>query len=85
MRKLRFAMILIGVAAISCNRHPQKTQREEPAAREAGREAYHASQDIKRGAKEAAGELRKAGREFRQGWNEARRQQPPSHDNKPQH
>ena len=61
---------------ISCGR------REEPAARQLGREAYEASQDIKHGAKKAAKELRKAGKELRQGWNEARREDPGKHKEK---
>lgn len=51
-------------------------RREEPTAREVGREAYQAGQAIKKGAKEAAREIREAGKEFRQGWKEARREDP---------
>ena len=51
-------------------------RREEPTAREVGREAYQAGQAIKKGAKEAAREIKEAGKEFREGWNEARRKDP---------
>ena len=51
-------------------------RREEPTARDAGREAYQAGQAIKKGAKEAAREIKEAGKEFREGWNEARRKDP---------
>jgi hypothetical protein len=64
-------LILAAVLGLSsCNRH----RREEPAARVVGREAYEASQDLKRGARKAAKELREAGKELRQGWNEAKRE-----------
>jgi hypothetical protein len=39
-----------------------------------GRDAYHASQEIKRGAKKAGKELQKAGKELREGWKEAKRE-----------
>jgi hypothetical protein len=51
-------------------------RRDEPAARQAGREAYRTSQEIKKGAREAAKELRKAGKEMRKGWNEAKHEDP---------
>jgi hypothetical protein len=69
-------VVLAGMGMISCSR------REQPAARQIGREAYDASQDIKRGAKKAAKELRNAGKELRQGWNEARREDPGKHKEK---
>jgi len=37
-----------------------------------GRDAYRASQAAKRDAKEAAHEVEKAGKDFRQGWSEAK-------------
>ena len=68
------AALAIGIGLTGCAR------REEPTAREAGREAYEAGQAIKKGAKEAAREIREAGKEFREGWNEARREDPKRKD-----
>lgn len=64
------AMLATAIGLTACAR------REEPSAREAGREAYRAGRTIEKGAKEAAREIRDAGKEFRQGWNEARREDP---------
>ena len=68
-------VIFLGVTLISCSRD-NRADRSEPAARQAGRDAYHASQEVKQGARRAAHELENAGKEFRQGWSEAK------HDNK---
>jgi hypothetical protein len=65
------ALLIAGSMLSSCSRG---THRDEPAAREAGRDAYRASQELKRGAKKAGQELQKAGKELRQGWNEAKRE-----------
>jgi hypothetical protein len=61
-------MLVITLGLSGCAR------REEPTAREVGREAYQAGQAIKKGAKEAAREIKDAGKEFSQGWKEARRE-----------
>jgi hypothetical protein len=53
------AALALGIGLSGCAR------RDEPTAREAGREAYEAGQAIKKGAKKAAGEIREAGKEFR--------------------
>lgn len=80
--RIRYAIVLIAAFTfISCDR-TQTTDRgrSEPAARQAGREAYDASREIKHGAQQAARDLRSASKEFRQGWNERRaerRDQPP--------
>ena len=72
MRALGLAALLIaGSMLSSCSRG---THRDEPAAREVGRDAYRASQDIKRGAKKAGQELKEAGKDLREGWNEAKRE-----------
>jgi hypothetical protein len=63
-------MLAVAIGVSGCAR------REEPTARDAGREAYQAGQAIKKGAKEAAREIKEAGKEFREGWNEARRKDP---------
>ena len=65
-------VLALGLTMASCNRD---ARRDEPAARQVGRDAYRASKEIKRGAKEAAQELRKAGKELRQGWNDAKRKE----------
>jgi hypothetical protein len=65
------ALVIAGSLLSSCGRD---THRDEPAAREVGRDAYRASQEIKTGAKKAGQELKKAGKELREGWNEAKRE-----------
>ncbi len=50
------------------------TRKDDTSAHQVGREAYHATQDIKKGAKKAANELKKAGKEIREGWAEAKRE-----------
>src|SRR5579871_1734210 len=64
-------LIALTVALGGCTQAPR---REEPNAREAGREAYRASQKLKREAKDAAQQLHEAEKEFREGWSEASRQ-----------
>jgi len=72
MRAFGFsALFIAGLMLTSCGR---SSHRDEPAAREVGRDAYRASQDIKHGAKKAGQELKKAGKELREGWNEAKRE-----------
>ncbi len=69
--KRSFAVIvcLCGLAWVGCdNRH------DDSAARQAGRDAYRASKEIKKGAKEAAHDLRSAGRQFREGWEQEKHQ-----------
>ncbi|MCU1236676.1 MAG: hypothetical protein JWP63_4643 [Candidatus Solibacter sp.] len=65
-----FFILAAGLAISSCNR-------DEPAARQVGRDAYRASQEVKQGAKKAGQELRSAGKEIREGWNEAKHENPP--------
>jgi hypothetical protein len=72
-RSYLLSALVIGIGLTGC-------ARDEPKAREAGREAYEAGQAIKKGAKEAAREVREAGKEFREGWNEARRDDPKRND-----
>jgi predicted small secreted protein len=69
-RTYLLTVLAVAIGVSGCAR------REEPTARDAGREAYQAGQAIKKGAKEAAREIKEAGKEFRQGWNEARRKDP---------
>jgi hypothetical protein len=75
-RSYLLATLALAVGLTGCAR------REEPSAREAGREAYQAGEKIKKGAKEAAREIREAGREFKEGWNEAKRKDPKRPDDK---
>jgi hypothetical protein len=53
---------------VSCTRDDH----ESPDARQAGRNAYRAAQDAKRDLKQAEHDIEKAGKEFREGWNEAK-------------
>jgi len=65
--------ILLAIALAGCTRD----RRDEPAARQLGREAHEAANDAQREAKKAAQEARKAGKEFREGWSEAKHNPPP--------
>lgn len=67
-------MIAAGLTFPSCNRDDR---RDEPAARQVGRDAYRASEELKEGAKKAEKELRNAGKEVREGWNEAKHKEEP--------
>jgi hypothetical protein len=69
-----FFILAAGLAITSCNRDDH---RNEPAARQVGRDAYQASQELKHDAKKAGQELRSAGKEMREGWNEAKHKEPP--------
>lgn len=76
MRNWYIALVVAGgLGLASCDRSDRR--REEPTARQAGREAHDAAQELKRDAKEAATKLKKAGKEFREGWNEAKHDDPP--------
>jgi hypothetical protein len=73
MRTLCLVVLVVtGLGLASCAREDHNS----PAARRAGRDAYKASQQIKKGAKEAAHELRDAGKEFKEGWSDAKQQDP---------
>lgn len=74
MHKVWLGAILAAIVGVSGCSRTERDRRGEPAARQVGREAYDASQDIKRGAKKAAQELRKAGKELQRGWNEEKRE-----------
>jgi hypothetical protein len=67
MRIISISLIVATLLFSACTR-------EDPKARQVGREAYEATEQIKQGAKKAAKELRKTGKEIREGWNEARRE-----------
>ena len=74
MRSFYVAMVLaIGAGMIGCSRDGG-ARGEGPAARQAGHDAYRASQAAKQDAKEAARAVQKAGKDFQQGWNEAKHQ-----------
>ena len=66
---------------IGCTRNDSGRQ-DGAAARKAGREAYHASQAAKRDAKQAARQLERAGKDFRQGWSEAKHEDETRHRGK---
>jgi len=67
-----FSTFLLAAAVTLMSCDTQTTpRRDDEAARQAGREAYRASKDLKRDAKEAARELHNAGKEFREGWTQA--------------
>ena len=66
-------MIVVGFTLSSCNRGDH---RDEPAARQVGRDAARAAEEIKRDAKKAGKALHKAGDELREGWKEEKRDEP---------
>jgi hypothetical protein len=68
-------VLVLGLTMTACSQDENRSRRNEPAAREAGREAARASQDIKQSAKKAADQLKDAGKEFKQGWEEGKREQ----------
>lgn len=83
MRLAAFAISIIGaLGLVSCERD---SARNTPPAREAGREAYQASKDVKRGARHAARTLEHAGKEFDKGWNEERNKTQAQHSDHPDH
>jgi hypothetical protein len=76
MRALTLTLILAATIGLgACNRR-DSTHRDEPAARKAGRAAYNLEQELKRDARVAAEKLRRAGKEAREGWNEAKHDDP---------
>ncbi|MDP9114735.1 MAG: hypothetical protein M3O20_13785 [Acidobacteriota bacterium] len=72
--------LLLGAAA--CDRpdtsedRQAREERVDEAARKAGAEAYKAAQKTKEAAAEAAEDLRKAGREVKAGWEDAKHSDP---------
>jgi hypothetical protein len=77
------AVLLTIAAAAALLTGCTRDRRGEPAARQAGREAHRAADDLKRGAEKAAAEARHAGREFREGWKEGKHDPPPRDDRRP--
>ena len=69
---MRTAILTLALIALAgCNRPGTTTHRDtDVQARKAGRDAYQATQDLKHDAKKAAAQIRDAGKEFRQGWEE---------------
>jgi hypothetical protein len=68
MRTFCLALLfLLGFGMVSCSRRD-----DQPVARQAGRDAYRASQELKEGARNAERDMRKAGKQFREGWNEGK-------------
>ena len=66
-------VLILAISLVSCTRDHDES-REGYAAHQAGRQAYRAAQAAKRDAKEAERDLWKASKEFREGWNEAKRE-----------
>ncbi len=64
-------VVLLGLGLGACNRDSRSSG--QSAAHEAGREAYDLTQKTKKAAKELGHDLREAGKEAHQGWNEAKR------------
>jgi hypothetical protein len=71
--------VVLGFGLISCNRDDDG-HRSRESARQAGREAYRASQEVKQDAREAERNLRNAGKDFRDGWEEAKHEDPRHRD-----
>lgn len=74
---MRQSLLTLSIATAIALAGCSHSRQDDNAARQLGREAHHAADDIKRGAKEAAHEAREAGKNFREGWKEARHDPPP--------
>jgi hypothetical protein len=72
-RHISTAIVLSALALAGC----ADNRRGEPPARQLGREAHEAANDVERGAKKAAAEAKHAGKEIREGWKEASHDPPP--------
>jgi hypothetical protein len=72
-RHISTAIVLFALALAGC----ADNRRGEPPARQLGREAHEAANDVERGAKKAAAEAKHAGKEIREGWKEASHDSPP--------
>jgi cytochrome c biogenesis protein ResB len=70
MRWFILPMAFLVFSLTSCNYRSDR----RPDTREAGRNAYRASQELKHDAKKAAQDLRDAGKNFREGWSQAERE-----------
>jgi hypothetical protein len=64
-------IVAVALGSAACSRQ-ESGRTDEPAARRAGKAAYNLKQDLKKDAQEAADKLRKAGKDVREGWNEAK-------------
>ena len=64
-------IVAVALGLVACNSQ-ESAHTDEPAARRAGKAAYTLKQDLKKDAREAADKLRKAGKDARDGWNEAK-------------
>ena len=71
-------VLFLGISLISCSSDHDE-RHDGLAAHQAGREAYRAARAAKRDAREAERELWKASKEFREGWNEAKREDATRH------
>ncbi len=76
MRIIGAVLLFSSLSLISCY---GVNDGDRDASRRAGREAYRASKDLKRGAREAEHQLRTAGKEFRDGWAEESRRDRAEH------
>ncbi len=70
MRTPLIALLFLGFVLTSCNT-ADRSDPSDARARQAGREAYRASRNLKKDAQQAARELRNASKEFQEGWREA--------------
>lgn len=66
-------LCFLGFTITSCN-IGDRSDRSDTTSRQAGREAYRASRNLKKDAQQAARELRSASKEFREGWTEAQQE-----------
>jgi hypothetical protein len=67
-RHISTAILLFALALAGC----ADNRRDEPPARQLGREAHEAANEAELAAKKAAAEAKHAGKELREGWNEAK-------------
>jgi hypothetical protein len=65
MQALKFGLIVAVALGLGACAREDSARRDEPPAKQVGKAAYNLKKDLKKEAREAADELRKAGKEMR--------------------
>ncbi len=82
--RIRTALLTAMVALTlgACSRRDESRPRHDTnaAARNAGKAAYHLAQETKKAAKEAGHEIRVAGQQAAEGWDQAKRADRAKHE-----
>lgn len=69
---MRTALLAIAILGLGACDSRDAREREDSAARQAGKAAYELREKTREAAKKADQNLRRTGKELRQGWNEAK-------------